>query len=116
MRVGIVGSRRRTDRAAVEAFIAELAPGAVVVSGGAQGPDQWAEEAARARGFAVVVHKPDLDGAATRWQIADRYYARNQRIVDDSEIIVAFLAPDRKGGTEDAIRRARRARKPVELR
>ena len=116
MRIAFVGSRRRTDREAVEAFIAELAPGAVVVSGGAQGPDQWAEEAARARGLAVVVHKPDLDGAVTRWQIADRYHARNQRIVDDSEIIVAFVAPDRKGGTEDTIRRAKRAGKLVTVR
>jgi hypothetical protein len=64
----------------------------------------------------VVVHKPDLDGAVTRWQIADRYYARNQRIVDDSDVIVAFVAQDRKGGTEDTIRRAKRARKPVEVR
>ena len=84
MRIGIVGSRRRTDRGAVEAFIAELTPETVVVTGGAEGPDQWAEEAARARGLVVAVHKPDLDGAVTRWQMADRYYARNQRIVDDS--------------------------------
>jgi hypothetical protein len=62
------------------------------------------------------VHKPCLDGAVTRWQIADRYYARNQRIVDDSDIIVAFVAPHRTGGTEDTMRRAKRAGKPVEVR
>jgi hypothetical protein len=112
----VVGSRLRTDREAVEAFIAELAPETVVVTGGAQGPDQWAEEAARARGLAVAVHKPDLDGAVTRWQMADRYYARNQRIVDDSDMIVAFVTADRTAGTEDTIRRAKRAGKPVELR
>ena len=49
MRIGIVGSRRRTDRDAVEACIAELAPDTVVVTGGARGPDRWAEQAARAR-------------------------------------------------------------------
>jgi hypothetical protein len=48
--------------------------------------------------------------------MADRYYARNQRIVDDSDLIVAFVAPDRTGGTEDTIRRAKRAGKPVEVR
>lgn len=116
MRVGVVGSRRRTDREAVEAYIAELPPDTVVVTGGAQSPDQWAEEAARARGLAVVVHKPDLDGAATRWQMADRYYARNQAIVDNWDLIVAFVAQDRTGGTEGTIRRAKRARKPVEVR
>jgi hypothetical protein len=116
MRVGVVGSRRRTDREALDAFIVSLAPDTIVVTGGAQGPDQWAEEAARARGLAVVVHKPELDGAVTPWQMADRYYARHQAIVDDSDLIVAFVARDRMGGTEDTIRRAKRAGKPVEER
>ena len=116
MRVGIVGSRRRTDRKAVEACISQLAVETVVITGAARGPDRWAEEAARARGLVVVVHKPDLDGALTRWQASDRYYARNQRIVDDSDMIIAFVAPDRTGGTEDTIRRAVRAGKPVEVR
>jgi SLOG family YspA-like protein len=116
MRIGIVGSRRRADRAAVEACIAELAPDTFVVTGGARGPDRWAEQAARARGLGVVVHKPDLGGASTRWQATKRYYARNQAIVDDSDRIVAFVAPDRTGGTEDTIRRAERAGKPVDVR
>ena len=63
MRVGIVGSRRRTDRKAVEACISQLAAETVVITGAARGPDRWAEEAARARGLVIVVHKPDLDGA-----------------------------------------------------
>jgi len=116
MRIGIVGSRRRTDRDAVEACIAELAPDTVVVTGGARGPDRWAEQAARARGFGVVVHEPDLGEARARWQATRRYHARNQVIIDDSDRIIAFVAPDRTGGTEDTIRRAKRARKPVELR
>jgi hypothetical protein len=113
VRIGIVGSRCRTDREAIEAYIGQLASDTVVVTGGAQGPDQWAEKAARTRGLAVAVHKPDLEGAVTRWQMTDRYYARNQRIVNDSDLIVAFVAPDRVGGTEDTIRRATRAGKPA---
>jgi hypothetical protein len=116
MRVGVVGSRRRTDREVVEAYIAELAPGTVVITGGAKGPDQWAEQAARTRGLEVVVHEPDLGAARTRWQAAERFYARNQRIVDDADMVIAFVAPDRTGGTEDTIRRAIRAGKPVEVR
>ena len=116
MRIGIVGSRRRTDRETVEACITELTPDTVVVTGGARGPDRWAEQAARARGLGVVVHKPDLGLASTRRQATKRYYARNQAIVDDSDRIIAFIAPDRTGGTEDTIRRAERAGKPVEVR
>jgi hypothetical protein len=98
-RIGIIGSRRRSDRG--EACIAELAPDTVVVTGGARGPDRWAEEAARARGLGVVVHEPDLGGTNTRWQATRRYYARNQAIVNDSDRIIAFVAPDRTGGAED---------------
>ena len=116
MRIGVVGSRRRTDREAVEACIAEFAPETVIVTGGAREPDRWAEQAARRRGLGVVVHKPDLAGAFTRWRAADRYYARNQRIVNDSDRIIAFIAPDRTGGTEDTIRRAEHAGKPVDVR
>ena len=39
----------------------------------------------------------------------------NQRIVDDSDRVIAFVALDRTGGTEDTIRRAERAGKPVEV-
>jgi predicted Rossmann fold nucleotide-binding protein DprA/Smf involved in DNA uptake len=116
MRIAIVGSRRRTDRESVVACVAELAPDTVIVTGGARGPDQWAEEAAQARGLAVVVCKPDLAGVRGRWEAAERHYARNQRIVEDAERIIAFVAPDRKGGTEDTIRRAERAGKPVNVR
>jgi predicted Rossmann fold nucleotide-binding protein DprA/Smf involved in DNA uptake len=116
MRVGVVGSRRRTDRETIEAAIAALAPGTIVITGGARGPDRWAEQAARTRGLEVVVHEPDLDGVRARWEAADRHYARNQRIVDDSDMVIAFVAPDRTGGTEDTIRRAERAGKPIEVR
>jgi predicted Rossmann fold nucleotide-binding protein DprA/Smf involved in DNA uptake len=116
MRVGVVGSRRRTDRETIETTVAGLPSGTVVITGGAQGPDRWAEHAALTRGLDVVVQRPDLDGVHSRWQAAERFYARNQRIVDDADLVIAFVAPDRTGGTEDTIRRAVRAGKPVELR
>jgi hypothetical protein len=95
--------------------VAELPVGSVVISGGAGGPDRWAEDAARVRGLEVIVHHPDLDDVYARWELAQRYQTRNQRIVDDSDRLLAFPAPDRTGGTEDTIRRALRAGKPVEL-
>lgn len=116
-RVAIVGSRRRADREAVAAAVAELPIGAVVISGGAKGPDTWAAEAAQARGCQVIVHRPDLlGGLRGRWDAAQRYYDRNQRIVEDCDRLIAFPAPERTGGTEDTIRRAVKAGKPVELR
>lgn len=77
---------------------------------------QWAEAAARARGLAVVVHRPDLRDVKMYYQAAQRHYDRNQRIIDDCDRVIAFAASDRTGGTEDTIRRAGRAGKPVEVR
>lgn len=96
--------------------MAALPAGAVVVSGGCRGVDTWAAEAAARRGLQVVVHRPDLRGVRCRGEAAGRYYARNQRIVDDCDRMIAFPASDRTGGAEDAIRRARAAGKPVEVR
>lgn len=111
-----MGSRRWRDRAAVEAAVAALPAGTVVVSGGCRGVDTWAVEAARQRGLEVVVHRPDLVGVRSRGVAAARYHARNQRIVDDCERVIAFRRAEGRGGTEDAIRRARAAGIPVEVR
>jgi hypothetical protein len=116
MKVAIIASRRRSDRDAVEACVAALPIGDVVVSGGARGPDKWAEDAARARGLALAVHLPSVDGSRGRWDSTRRYYQRNQAIVDDCDRLIASPAPGRKGGTEDTIRWALRAGKPVDLR
>jgi hypothetical protein len=116
MRIGVVGSRRRTDRQTIEAAIDHLPIGTVVVTGAATGPDRWAEEAARTRGLQVIVHRPDFNQVHARWHATERCYARNQCIADDVDLLIAFVAPDRTGGTEDTIRRAVRAGKLVEVR
>jgi predicted Rossmann fold nucleotide-binding protein DprA/Smf involved in DNA uptake len=116
VRVAIVGSRRCLDRAAVEACVASLPVGTIVVSGGCRGPDSWAAIAAASRGLEVVVHSADLHGVRSRGEATRRFYDRNQAVVDNSDRVVAFPAPDHKGGTEDTIRRALKAGKLVELR
>jgi hypothetical protein len=37
-------------------------------------------------------------------------------VAKDCDHVIAFVASDRKGGTEDAIKRALKAGKPVEIR
>lgn len=116
MKVAIVGSRRRTDRETVEILVGALGHDVVVVSGGCRGPDQWAAEAARKRGLEVVEHLPALpDKGAPRWAFTRAYHARNQAVVDDADRVVALIAPDRTGGTEDTIRRAHAAGKMVKI-
>jgi len=87
----------------------------VIVSGDAPGPDSWAEEAAAEYGREVHLIRPGLDGARSQGQLTRRYHARNQRIVNLADEMMALVAPDRRGGTEDAIRRAQRKGIPVTL-
>lgn len=100
-RIAIVGSRSRTDRETVERLVAESPIDTVIVSGGAPGSDTWAEQAAKMRGLAVQVFQPDPEGARSEGQVTRRYHNRNQRIVDAADEVVALVAPDRRGGTEE---------------
>ena len=34
----------------------------------------------------------------------NRYYERNKKIAERSDVIIAFVAPDRRGGTENTIK------------
>ncbi len=113
--VAIVGSRRRIDRETVDRLVAQLPEATVIISGGAPGPDTWAEECAQKYGRRIRVIRPELDGAVSQGQVTRRYHARNQRIVDLADEMFALVAPDRIGGTEDAIRRAHRKGIPVTL-
>jgi predicted Rossmann fold nucleotide-binding protein DprA/Smf involved in DNA uptake len=113
--VAIVGSRSRTDVETVERVVATLASNTVVVSGGADGPDTWAELAAQRRGLAIRIFRADLKGARTQGQRTRRYHRRNQQIVDVADEVFALVSVDRTGGTEDTIKRAVRKGIPVTL-
>lgn len=114
MRYGIVGSRARLDIDAVHAFIDSLRQDDVVISGGCQGVDIWAVSRAKARGLQVVEHLPVLPNSGSpRHLFTMAYYARNKLIARDCDILVAFVAPARKGGTENTIRHAKRLGKEV---
>ena len=113
--IAIIGARRRTDQETVDRLVAELPIDVVIVSGGAAGPDTWAEQAALRRGLATLIFRPDLAGAESQGQKTRRFHARNQQIVDAADEVFALVAPDRKGGTEDTIRRAQRKGIPVTI-
>jgi hypothetical protein len=95
-------------RDTVDLLVARLPVDTLVVSGGASDPDTWAEEAASKQGLATKIFRPDLAGAESRGQITRRYHARKRHIVDAADEVFALVAPDRKGGIEDTIRRRQR--------
>lgn len=114
MKIGIVGSRSFPQAELVEWFVSELPGGVTVVSGGARGVDSVAEEAARKRGLPVEVYRPDVAGCTARHEFTQRYYARNQRIVDASDLVVAFTEKD-SGGTWHTIKQAKKAGVPIKI-
>lgn len=121
--LAVVGSRRRRDREAVRARIrrrvAELRrdhAAVGIVTGGATGPDTWAEELAREAQWPLHVIRPDLEGlakGAPRWAFTRRYHARNRMVAEAAHEMLAFVAPSRTGGTEHAVAEAKRLHKPV---
>lgn len=103
--IGIVGSRRRNSRSDYQetaiAFMAIYEDGDILVSGGCpQGGDAFAEEIAQRMHIPITLHRAE-------WSKYGRSagFQRNGLIANDANILIACVAPDRKGGTEDTIKK-----------
>ena len=100
--IGIVGSRRRNtfnDKHAVEhAFWKIYDYGDRIVSGGCpRGADAFAEKIAKDNGIPILLFYPDWSKG--RWA----GFARNTEIAKQADMLIACVADDRKGGTEDTV-------------
>lgn len=114
MRIGVIGSRKFRSLIPVQSLIGSIPKGSVIISGGCWGPDKWAEDAARAAGLEVKIFLPDLPPKGSpRHQFAEAFYARNRKIAENCDVLHAFVASDRKGGTEYTIRHAKKIGIPV---
>ncbi len=103
--IGIIGSRRRNTKEDLkkvnDAFLRVYKSGDTIVSGGCpKGGDRFAEIIAKLYSVPIVVYKAEWDkygrGAG---------FKRNTYIARDSDILIACVALDRKGGTEDTIKK-----------
>ncbi len=120
MKLAIVGSRgfRRLDL--VRNYVEALPEDTVVVSGGARGVDQAAENVAYARKMKVHsvpvdrVGLPPFGTEESRIEFGKRAYARNQKIVDYADLVVAFW-DGMSRGTADTMDRARVQDKLLEV-
>jgi len=102
--IGIVGSRRRASQEDFEflrRYIKSIVKdGDTFVSGGCpKGGDRFAETIAKELGISIKIHLPD-------WS-KGRYAGleRNTYIAKDADVLIALVASDRKGGTEDTLRK-----------
>ncbi len=114
MFIGITGSRKMLDRTRVESIINAIPGHCVIVSGGCRGVDSWAIEKAKNNGLKTIIHLPDLSACHRKYEYAKAYHARNQKIIDDCSIIIAFPATmPPTGGTVDTIKRAKKSGKHI---
>lgn len=106
MYIGIVGARDYPYLHLVHDYVQKLSEGCVVVSGGARGVDTAAESAALRFGLKVIVHRPERWPHQTRQEYTAACYDRNQLIVDDADLLIAFTHKS-YGGTWDTIKKAK---------
>lgn len=110
MRVGIVGSRHFSEPDRVTEYVNGLPARASIITGSASGVDAAATKAARARGLGVQVMPASFDEMAD----ASRSAARNQRLVDACDVLVAFWDGTSKG-TRTTVERALDSGKEVHV-
>jgi predicted Rossmann fold nucleotide-binding protein DprA/Smf involved in DNA uptake len=110
VKVAIVGSRRFSEPSRVSDYVNSLPPRASIITGSASGVDAVATKAARAKGIAVQVMPASFDELAD----AGRSAARNQRLVDACDVLVAFWDGSSKG-TRATVERALDSGKEVHV-
>ena len=117
--IGIIGTRRRNDNntyTLIEQKFAEIyQKGDWICSGGCpEGGDRFAEMIAKKYGIPIVIFHPAWDdlqapGAVVKYRYGGKPYNakagfdRNTPIAQTSDVIIASVAPNRKGGTEDTL-------------
>ncbi|MCK5557363.1 MAG: hypothetical protein KAJ01_03230 [Candidatus Hydrogenedentes bacterium] len=101
-KLAIVGSRNYPDLDAVRAYVKLLPKGLIVISGGAEGVDQAAQNAAGDRAISTEVYAivEVKDVPEKMWPLA-----RNETIVKKCDKLIAFWDMDSRG-TLHAIRLA----------
>ena len=117
VKIGVIGSRDRNEPADKEELRRILSTylhlNPVFVSGGCpKGGDRFAEELSEEFGLdEMIVHYPDkskldpylMERGLAKAAHAKINFARNELIARDSDILIALVREDRKGGTENTI-------------
>ena len=110
MRIAIVGSRHFAAPSRVADYVKSLPPKSSIITGSASGVDAAATKAARETGIPVQVMTASFDELAD----SGRSAARNQRLVDACDVLVAFWDGSSKG-TRATVERALDSGKEVHV-
>jgi predicted Rossmann fold nucleotide-binding protein DprA/Smf involved in DNA uptake len=110
LKVAIVGSRHFSEPDRVADYVRSLPAKASILTGSASGVDAAATKAAREKGIPVQVMPASFDEMADAGKAA----ARNQRLVDACDVLVAFWDGSSKG-TRATVERALDSGKEVHV-
>jgi predicted Rossmann fold nucleotide-binding protein DprA/Smf involved in DNA uptake len=80
----------------------------MIVSGGADGVDVFAQIYAKRHGIPIIILYPDPEK-----QSPEKFYERNRKIVELADEIIAFNKKGEKGGTAYTIKYAKKLGKNV---
>jgi predicted Rossmann fold nucleotide-binding protein DprA/Smf involved in DNA uptake len=110
LKVAVVGSRHFSEPARVTEYINSLPAKASIITGSASGVDAEATKAARAKGISVQVMPASFEELSD----ASKSAARNQRLIDVCDVLVAFWDGASKG-TRATVERALDSGKEVHV-
>jgi predicted Rossmann fold nucleotide-binding protein DprA/Smf involved in DNA uptake len=117
MKIAVVGNRtgwseEEVCRELIKFFLKEhampLYEKAEIISGGAEGVDTFAQNFAKNHGMKITILYPNPSMPSPQ-----RYYERNQDIVDMADAVIAFQNNPHRSGTQSTINRARKKGIPV---
>lgn len=107
-RIIIIGSRRRNEPVdwiiTGNEFLKIYEEGDIIISGGCPtGGDHFAEMLSARYNIPIVIWPAEWkkDGVYRPWA----GFARNTIVANNGDVVVACVAPDRTGGTEDTIKK-----------
>lgn len=109
MILGIVGSRKRDtikDYSILVERVKKLKPDMIISGGCSKGADKFAEDIAEILGIPITIYYPRLvKGQHYQYhEVVRANYARNKLIAWQVDKLIALVAVNRKGGTENTIK------------
>lgn len=116
--IGIVGSRRRTqlkDYIIIRDIILKLKPTELLSGGCRSGADSFAEQLAKELNIPIKIFRPVIEDGMKYFQMCNAYFHRNEKIAKYCDVLLALPSPERKGGTENTIKYAKKYNKEVIL-
>lgn len=110
MRIAVVGNRTgwTMDFVFSKLLSFNITKNDIIVSGGADGVDTYAQEFAKKMGCQIRIFYPDPDKASPQ-----RYFDRNEQIALGCDRMIAFDKEEGGSGTKNAISHAQKLGKDV---